>query len=131
MSEKNTKTAAMVATRKISFVDGLASIKEAILQMQQEQTNFLVVNKRDEHDAYAIITATDIIQKVIVQDLKPSEVSVYEVMNKPVIVIPGNLNARYVPRLMQKCGLRYAPVANGDHLIGAIGPEEILQNAIL
>jgi CBS domain-containing protein len=131
MNNETYKTAAEIAASEIYFIDGLATIAEAIAEMERANTEFLMIRRRDKKDAHAILTVTDIIHKVIAKDSRPSEVSVYEVMSKPAIAIPAHLNVRYIPRMMQKAGIRYAPVEDGDKLVGTIGPRELLRSATL
>ncbi|MBK9254146.1 MAG: CBS domain-containing protein [Saprospiraceae bacterium] len=116
-----------VMETKVVYIDGLATAKEAVELMRKEKVNALIIKKRNHKDAHGIVVVNDFINGVIIKDLKSDEVNVYEIMSKPVISIPADLNVRYVPRLMKKAGIRIAPVEENGKYVGMIS----LSNLIL
>jgi CBS domain-containing protein len=122
MEHKNIKylTAKDVMDCKVVMIDGLATAKEAVLLMRKENVNVLIVKKRDQGDAYGIVVVNDLVKGVIIPDRKSEEVNVYEIMSKPVISVPADMNIRYVPRLMMKAGVRVAPVIDQNEYVGMI-----------
>lgn len=127
--ENKLKKAKDAMTGKVVFVDGLTSAKEAILLMRAEKTDALIVKKRDEHDEYGILVLSDLIKGVIIPDKKFKDVSVYELMTKPAISVPSNMNIRYVPRLLMNIGIKIAPVEENGEFIGMISLNDtIIEN---
>jgi predicted transcriptional regulator len=118
----NAYTAAIdIANLQIQFIDGLASVAEAAQMMRDKNVEALFVEKRNTADAQGIVTNTDILLKVVALDKKLSDLSVYEIMNKPCISIPADMNVRYIPRLFAKAGIRIAPVEQGGKYLGYVG----------
>lgn len=118
----NAYTAAIdIANLQIQFIDGLASVAEAAQMMRDKNVEALFVEKRNTADAQGIVTNTDILLKVVALDKKLSDLSVYEIMNKPCISIPADMNVRYIPRLFAKAGIRIAPVEQGGKYVGYVG----------
>lgn len=117
-----------VRMKQICYIDGLSTAQEAVDMMKQNNVDALIIQKRDEKDANGIITATDIVRKVIVPDLKLSEVSVYEIMTKPVVSIPASLNVRYIPRLLSNVGFSIAPIEENGNYIGMVQLRDFLFN---
>ena len=107
-----------VMQRDILSIDGMASVAEAAAKMRASRTAELLVSKRNEDDAWGIITTMDVIYGVIVEGRNLDEVFVYEVMTKPVIAVPAQMDVRYVIRLMQRMGVRRAPVEDGGEVVG-------------
>ena len=99
-----------VMTKKIVFVDGMATAKEAVEIMRSEMVEALIVKKRNPQDAYGIVIVRDFIKGVIIQDKNSEEVNVFEIMTKPAISVPADMDVRYVANLLIKVGLRMAPV---------------------
>lgn len=124
----NSKTAKDIASDKLFYIDGLATAKDALLMMKSNQVEALIIEKRNERDANGIIVVSDIIRNVIVPDRKLEEVSVYEIMTKPLISIPSHLNVRYVPRLLLNARISIAPVEENGRYIGMIALKDILFN---
>lgn len=120
------KTAKEIASDKIVYIDGLATIKEAVRQMKSNNVEALIIKKRNEQDANGIIVLSDIIKGVVVLDKTLEEVSVYELMKKPVISIPASMNERYVPRFLSNIGLSAAPVEDNGVYVGMVSLKQII-----
>jgi signal-transduction protein with cAMP-binding, CBS, and nucleotidyltransferase domain len=114
------KTAKDIASDKLFFIDGLASVRDAVLLLKSKNVQALIIKKRNIGDAYGMVTLTDIIKGVIIPHKTLDEVSVYEIMIKPVFSIPSQLNVKYVPRLMLNHNIKIAPVEENGELIGMI-----------
>lgn len=109
-----------VMSRRIVSIDGMATAKEAAARMRTEKVSSLLVNKRHPDDAWGILVIQDFIRGVIIPGRSPMEVNVYEIMTKPVITVPADMDIRYVARLIFRAGIRRAPVEYGGELIGMI-----------
>jgi predicted transcriptional regulator len=68
--------------------------------------------------------------KVVARDQRLTDINVYEIMNKPCISVPADMNVRYIPRLFAKAGIRIAPVEQNGVFIGYIGYAELLGHFI-
>ena len=68
----------------------------------------------------------DFIKGVIIPGRSPSEVNVYEIMTKPIITVPADMDIRYVVRLMYSGDLRRAPVEENGKLIGMISLSSLI-----
>jgi signal-transduction protein with cAMP-binding, CBS, and nucleotidyltransferase domain len=122
------KTAKDIASDKLYYIEGLASAKDALAMMKQQNIETLIIEKRNERDANGILVISDIIRGVVVPDKKLEEVSVYELMTKPVISIPANLHVRYIPRLLINAKINVAPVEENGKYIGIIDLKDFLFN---
>jgi len=120
MNAENLKFAKDIASDKLFFIDGLDSVSAAIRLMKEKNVRALIIKKRDAADANGIVTVFDIIQGVIIPEKDTEEVSVYEIMTKPVLSISAHLNVKYVPRLMHNYNVRIAPVEENGEYIGLI-----------
>lgn len=115
MSHVNIKTVADVLNTDFLLLDGMATVSEALAEMKARDTNFLLVDKRDEHDEYGIVLVSDIAKRVLAPNLSPDRVNVYEIMTKPVLAVDPDMNIRYCARLFEHFGISTAPVVkNGD-----------------
>ncbi len=124
----NYKSAKDIASNEVYYIDGLATVDEAIQMMKSKNVDFLFIQKRNEADANGIVVISDIIRGVISRDLKPSEVSVYEIMTKPAISIPASLNCKYVSRFLINAKINAAPVEENGTYMGAIHLRDIVFN---
>ncbi len=120
------KKAKDITSDKLFYIDGLASVRAAVQLMKDKNVQALIILKRDDADANGIITVHDIIKGVIITGKTMEEVSVYEIMTKPVFSIPAQLNVKYVPRLMYNYNIRVAPVEENGVYIGMIDYTQFL-----
>ncbi|HKK38754.1 MAG TPA: CBS domain-containing protein [Cryomorphaceae bacterium] len=117
---ENFKKAKDIASDRIYYIDGLASVRDAVKMMKEKEVQALIIKKRDSADAHGIVTVYDIVTGVIIPEKNIDEVSIYEVMTKPVLSISAHLNVKYVPRLMHNYNVRIAPVEENGEYIGLI-----------
>lgn len=97
---------------KVITIDGMATVKEAIETMQQTGIRSLVVERRDESDEFGLLVISDIAKKVMAADRAPERVNVYEIMSKPVLTLPADMNIKYAVRLLVQFDLSRALVVN-------------------
>ncbi|MCB2180684.1 MAG: CBS domain-containing protein [Desulfobulbaceae bacterium] len=115
-----------VMHKGIVSIDGMATAREAAAQMRSEKVSSLLVKKRHSDDAWGILVVQDFIKGVIIAGRSPEEVHVYEIMTKPVITVPADMDIRYVARLIYRAGIRRAPVEEGGNLIGMISLSSLI-----
>ncbi|MFN3641255.1 MAG: CBS domain-containing protein, partial [Flavobacterium sp.] len=108
----------------------LESLKFAVQIFKYKILWYLIIKKRHEADANGIVTVTDIIKNVIILNKTLEEVSVYEIMTKPVLSIPAQMNIKYIPRLMMNAQIKFAPVEENGKYIGVINYTQFLFNLI-
>jgi len=111
---------------QIVSIDGMATAKEAAAKMRSEKVFSLLVKKRHTDDAGGLVIVQDFIKGVIIPGRSPSEVNVYEIMTKPIITVPVDMDIRYVARLMYSAGLRRAPVEENGKLVGIISLSSLI-----
>ena len=118
--------------KEVPSIDGMASAKEAAAMMRSLNVSELLVSRRSDDDSWGIITVMDIIKDIIVADRDPESVFVYEIMTKPVVTVPARMDIRYAVRLMERIGVRRAPVEDQGEIVGMMTLSSlILDNNIL
>lgn len=109
-----------VMSTRIVSIDGMATAREAAAKMKEEQVHSLLVNKRHADDAWGLVSVQDIINGVLIPGKRAEEVNVYEIMTKPVLSVPADMDIRYIARLLHRVGMRRAPVEENGQLIGMV-----------
>ena len=131
MPNRDFQSARDMMDNKIVFIDGLATAKEAVDTMRREKVDALIVKKRSDRDAFGIVRIHDLINGVIIPDRTSLEVNVYEIMVKPVITIPADMDVRYVAKLFIRLDILEAPVEENGKLIGMISLSTMILNNVL
>jgi CBS domain-containing protein len=115
-----------VMSKELITIDGMATAKEAAASMRAKNMHCLLVEKRHPDDAWGIIVVQDFIKGCIMAGRSPSEVNVYEIMTKPVITVPADMDIRYVARLIFRAGIRRAPVEEHGEIVGMISLSSLI-----
>lgn len=124
-SEKVTRARDVMRT-KLATIDGMATVREAADKMREEHLSHLLVERRNADDVWAIISIRDLVEGVLIPDRPAEDVNVFEVMTKPVITVPPDMDIRYVARLLHNTGLSRVPVEENGELIGIISLSSLI-----
>ena len=111
-------------------MDGLNTVKEALERLRTEEAKVVIVKKRHEHDAHGLILLSDIAKKVLAKDRAPERVNLYEIMAKPMLTVPPEMDVRYCARLFDRFGLSVAPVLKNDEIIGIVSYSELVLHGL-
>ena len=99
---------------EVHTIDGLATVTEAMALMRRHRVSSLVVSRRHDDDEFGLILVSDIARRVIAENRAPERVNVYEVMSKPVLTLPSEMQARYAVRLLVRFSVSRAVVVDQD-----------------
>jgi len=94
-----------VMSTTIATIDATATVQEAVAKMRDTGVSSLVVERRDASDEYGLVVVSDIAKRVIAENRAAERVNVYEIMSKPVLAVPKDMNIRYAVRLLVQFGL--------------------------
>ncbi|OUS28367.1 hypothetical protein A9Q99_12660 [Gammaproteobacteria bacterium 45_16_T64] len=111
-------------------LDGMATVKQAIQLMNQQGAKVVIIKKRHEHDAHGLVLLSDIAKKVLARDRAPERVNLYEIMSKPMLTVPPEMDVRYCARLFDRFGLSVAPVLQGQDIIGVVSYGELVLHGL-
>lgn len=130
MSEQVNITVADVMTKGVIMISGLETVRDAVLQMKKHNVSSLVVERRDETDEFGLLVVSDIAKKVIAEGRSLDRVNVYEIMSKPVVTLPTDMQIRYAVRLLVGFGLSRALVVGaGREPLGICTVHDIVLRA--
>lgn len=115
-----------VMVAEVVRISPFASIRAALSAMKKHRLKSLVVDKRHEHDAYGLITYTNIIKTIIAEDGDIDLLNVYDVCAKPAITVGKSLGVRHVAALMSDHRVKRVLVVDDNELIGIITMEDII-----
>ncbi len=115
-----------VMHKQILTIDGMATAREAAAIMRSKRVFSLLVKKRHENDAWGILVVQDFVKGVIIPGRSPDDVNVYEIMTKPIITVPADMDIRYAARLIYRAGIRRAPVEEKGEIVGMISLSSLI-----
>lgn len=112
MNDKEITTVGDVMSTNICYIDAAATVKDAMVEMHNSGVSSLVVNRRDAKDEFGLVVVSDIAKEVVAPNRPPERVNVYEIMTKPVLSLPADMNIRYAVRMLSSFELSRALVVD-------------------
>ena len=114
MSDSKFVAVSDVMTPNVKTIGRLAMISEAIEMLKNEGVSSLVVERNGEADEFGMLTIRDIARDVVATDKPAERTGVYEVMQKPILTVPAEMNIKYAVRLLVRFSLSRAIVVDHD-----------------
>ncbi|NVJ93022.1 MAG: CBS domain-containing protein [Methylocystaceae bacterium] len=103
-----------VMSPNVKTIGRVASISEAIEMIRSANVSSLVVERHDENDEFGMLTIRDIAREVVATDRSADRTGVYEIMTKPVLTVPSDMNIKYAVRLLVRYAVSRAVVINNE-----------------
>lgn len=115
-----------VMIKNVVTVSPFASLREALKLMKTHNIKSLVVDKSAEHDAYGLITYTNVLKTVIAEDGDIDLLNVYDVCAKPALTVGKSLAVKHVAAMMSDHRVKRILVVEDNQLIGFIAMNDIM-----
>lgn len=119
-----------VMKTQINFIDGNATIDDALKQMKSLSTSVLLVDKRFPGDEIGMITSGDIARHVLAKDKAPDRINVYEIMAIPIISVDVEMDIRFCSKLFAQYNLVRAPVMENGSIVGMVSPNSLVLDGL-
>lgn len=116
-----------VMITKVVTISPFAPLREALSLMKQHKLKSLVVEKTSDHDAYGLITYTNIMKTVVAESGDIDLINVYDVCAKPVITVGKSLSVKHLASLMTNQRVKRVIVVNDNEMIGLVCMNDIVQ----
>ncbi|MFC1786996.1 cyclic nucleotide-binding/CBS domain-containing protein [Halobacteriota archaeon] len=92
--------------------------------MLKQKVGSLIVTEKGE--PAGIVTERDFVLNIISKDLKPSSVTLKDIMTQPLITIEPNESVSDAARKMVKLGIRRLPVIENGKLVGIVTDTDMI-----
>lgn len=119
-----------IMVRDVVTISSFATIHEAMRVMKRRGVKSLVVEKRGEHDAYGIITYTNILKTIVAEEGDIDLINVYDICAKPALTVSRELDVKYAARMMVNMGIRRLLVTSSNELLGVITMNDIVGSVV-
>ncbi|RUO25861.1 histidine kinase [Aliidiomarina minuta] len=115
-----------VMVTEVISVSPFATLREALSLMKRHDLKSLVVEKRADHDAYGLITYTNVLKTVIAEEGDIDLLNVYDVCAKPAVSVGKSLAVKHVASLMSEHKIKRLVVLDDNELVGFIAMDDIM-----
>jgi len=112
-----------VMTMDVITIDENASVKKAADTMSQHEISCLIAARKGK--AIGIITETDLLKRVIVEEKNAKKTKIKEVMSTPLEVVTPGTSLEEALQLMFQKKIKKLPVIEKNHLLGVVSLTDI------
>ena len=119
-------TIADIMTAEVQVIDRLATVADAIVQMQTHGVRSLIVDRPSPDLPYGVVTERDVVYKVFARALDPDRVRVQDIMRQPCIALEPQISLREAALTMSDAGIQRAPVIQNGELLGIVSVTDLV-----
>ena len=112
--------------KEVRTVKEMDSIDKAIRTMNELGLSSLVVERKDDNDAFGIVTRKDILEALVIGiGSDGGAILVEEIMSKPTITVNPELSISQCYHMMRMMGVRRMPVVDNKKLVGILSSTDL------
>lgn len=115
-----------VMIRDVITVSPFAKLREALSLMKKHNVKSLVVAKQADHDAWGLITYTNILKEVIAEEGDIDLLNVYDACAKPALAVGEQLAVKHVASLMIAHRIKRLLVVHDNEMLGFVTMDDIM-----
>lgn len=116
-------------TTKLDFIDDDRSVYDAVEIMVDRRLRHLVVRtpgKLGAEAIYGVVTARDVVFKVLSKGINPKQVKVATVASKPVVCITKDKSIEEAAGIMQRANIARLFVCEDNEVLGVLSLLDVM-----
>ena len=118
-------------TTNIKFVDAEKSAYDAIEKMVDRRIRSLVVRFNKKNIEHGVITARDVVFKVLAKGLDPKKIRVSDIASKPILSIEQSMSIKEAAALMERSNIARIFVEKSKNIIGVISMVDLMDASLI
>ncbi|MCX7823726.1 MAG: CBS domain-containing protein [Syntrophobacterales bacterium] len=118
-------------TRKIEWIDADSSVYEAIERMVNKRIRSLAVCYSDSKKQKGVITARDVVFRVLGEGKDPMRTKIREIAKVPMICIPKDKDMKDVLDIMREANVARVFVCDGDDIVGVVALMDVMYASLI
>lgn len=119
-----------IMVTEVIKVSPFATLRDALGLMKRHNIKCLIVEQQDSHDAWGLITYTNILKTIVAENGDIDLVNVYDVFTKPAIGVGKSLDVRHVASLMTQRDVKRVLVIDDNQLVGLVTMDDIVDTVL-
>lgn len=118
-------------TTNIKYIDADRSVYSAIEKMVDRRIRSLVVRFPGKETEHGVITARDIVFRVLAKGIDPKDIKVSEIASKPLICVDSSMTLDDVTRIMEEHNVSRSFVCDREKIIGVISLLDLMAATLI
>jgi len=117
----------MTASDQVVRISSFASLRDLLKLMEDRNVKTVIVDRANKHDAFGIVTYSNILNAIFTEDGDMDLLNVYDICTKPLIQVVPDLDIKYAAQLMNKQKITRLSVTWEGDLAGLITMTDIVK----
>lgn len=118
-------------TTNIRFVDAERTVYDAIEEMVDRRIRSLVVKFSGDPSGYGVITARDIVIKVLSRGLDPERIKVSEIAARPLFCVDKDASMYEAAQMMGENGVARVFVCDNGKVLGVVAMIDLMSAVLI
>ena len=118
-------------TTKVEFVGVDGSVYDAVEKMVDRRIRSVVVRLKEENIDYGVITARDVVYKVLSKGMDPRSTKASEIASKPIVCVEKDIDVLDAAEVMEKSKIARVFVREGENIVGVVALLDIMSAALI
>jgi CBS domain-containing protein len=118
-------------TTKIETIDANKSVYDAVETMVNRRIRSLVVKTPGKESIHGVLTARDVVFKVLAKGLNPKNMKVLEIASKPIVCADREMDFEDVATLMEKSNIARIFICEEDKVVGLVSLLDLMAAEVI
>jgi CBS domain-containing protein len=118
-------------TTKLEYIGPDRSVYGAIEKMVDKRIRSLIVTPGEREEDCGVITARDVVLKVIGKGKNPREVKVSQIASKPLICVDKETLLAESAVIMERYNIARVFVCDGKNILGIVSLMDVMSGALI
>jgi CBS domain-containing protein len=118
-------------TTRLELVDADQSVYDALEKMVDLRIRSLLVRFGGRNLDYGVITARDVVFKVLARGMNPREAKVSDIASRPIICIKRDTTVHEATQVMQESNIARVFVCDGEKIVGVVALLDVMTASLI
>ena len=118
-------------TTKIEHIDADGTVYDAVEKMVDRRIRSLVVRFPGNDGNHGVITARDIVFKVLAKGINPSSIKVSDIASKPIVCVDQNVELNEAAGLMEESNIARVFICEGEKIVGVFALMDVMEASLI
>ncbi|MBW1707306.1 MAG: CBS domain-containing protein [Deltaproteobacteria bacterium] len=118
-------------TTRVEFVDADGSVYDAVEKMVDRRIRSVAVRLKQKNNSYGVITARDVVYKVLSKGMDPRNTKASDIASKPIVCVEKDIAVLAAAEVMEKSKIARVFVREGEKIVGVVSLLDIMSAALI
>ena len=118
-------------TTRIEFINADGSVYEVIEKMVDKRIRSLLVKLSKKDNDYGVITARDVVFKVMAKSIDPKNIKAQDIASVPLVCIDLDMDFNEAATLMKNANISRLIVCDAKKIVGVVAMMDVMSAALI